>query len=412
MDRRHYEEMKTSFRKIEEQVGLKEKRIYLFGHCNATEKLADLILENGYRVEAILDNNHKKHGKMYQMIPIQDPSVVVKTDSQKKIVFIVTRFYEAMYAQLRNLGFDGEVRKLVDYNTYAEYSLSFETIERKRNRVSEGMKVVRKLEEKYPGVFRIFCPLSALGDICFCMSYLPYFQQKRGFSDYVICVTGSACADVAALYGAVYVEAMEQAELDAAIQAEIYIQDKQAFVAHQDRPYVVDLSRALYIRKISLEKIYCCGVFNLPWETRPMPPTRWTVYGALEQIQEGHAVILAPYAKSVTALSDQIWEDIAQDYLKRGYQVFTNIIDGEQPLEGTIPISPGIREMKSVVERAGIFVGIRSGLCDVIRTADCRKIALYPDYQYCDTEWKAIDIYAIDEFENIVVEEGFIWRNR
>ena len=65
--------------------------------------------------------------------------------------------------------------------------------------------------------------------------------------------------------------------------------------------------------------------------------------------------------------------------------------------------------MKSAVEQAGLFIGIRSGLCDVVRTAKCKKIALYPDYNYCDTKWKAIDMYAIDTFENIVVEEDYKW---
>ena len=52
-------------------------------------------------------------------------------------------------------------------------------------------------------------------------------------------------------------------------------------------------------------------------------------------------------------------------------------------------------KMRSVVERAGTFVGIRSGLCDIIRDAKAKKIAIYPDYNYCDTRWKAIDIYYI-----------------
>ena len=49
-------------------------------------------------------------------------------------------------------------------------------------------------------------------------------------------------------------------------------------------------------------------------------------------------------------------------------------------------------------------------MCDVIRTADCRKIALYPDYNYCDTKWKSIDIYKIDGFENIIVKDDFVWK--
>ena len=82
----------------------------------------------------------------------------------------------------------------------------------------------------------------------------------------------------------------------------------------------------------------------------------------------------------------------------------------EKPLSGTQPISPAISEIQSLVERAGTFIGIRSGLCDVLREASCRKTALYPDYNYCDTRWKAIDMYRIEGWENIVVGEEFEWK--
>ena len=81
----------------------------------------------------------------------------------------------------------------------------------------------------------------------------------------------------------------------------------------------------------------------------------------------------------------------------------------EKPLNETAPISPDILEMKSAVEKADVFIGIRSGLCDIIRTANTQKIALYPDYYYCDTQWKAIEMYSIDGFKNIEVNKGFQW---
>ena len=81
----------------------------------------------------------------------------------------------------------------------------------------------------------------------------------------------------------------------------------------------------------------------------------------------------------------------------------------EKALPGTLPVSPAINEIQSVVEHAGLFIGIRSGLCDVIREASCRKIALYPDYHYCDTKWKAVEMYGLAGWENIVVGEGFQW---
>ena len=66
--------------------------------------------------------------------------------------------------------------------------------------------------------------------------------------------------------------------------------------------------------------------------------------------------------------------------------------------------------MCSVVERAGTFIGIRSGLCDILREAKAEKIALYPDYNYCDTKWKAIDMYHIDQFDhNLLATEEIEW---
>lgn len=410
MDRQHYIEMKQNLEELEKAGILSDQTICLFGHCNATEELADLLLKKGYFIQKILDNNISKQGKTYRDIPIEPPDSILVENPDRTIVCIATRFYEAMYAQLRKIGFCGKVQKLVDYNTYAEYSLSDETIKRKQKRVADGTLIVDQLKKKYPGYFRIFCPFSALGDLYLCMSYLPSFLNARNKKKYLICVAGASCARVAELFDDCPVEVMQQKELDAAIQAELYRQDEDAFIAHQDRPYVVNLHRALYLKRIPLEKIYCCGVFGLPSNTKPVVPTRWIRYADLESIEKRHAVILSPYAKSVTMLPDHIWKDIISDYKKRGYQVFTNVTGEEMPLEGTLPIRPAIQEMKSVVEQAGIFIGLRSGICDVIRTADCRKIALYPDYHYCDTKWKAIDIYGIDEFENIVVKDDFVWK--
>ncbi len=410
METQYYNEMIQNFEELDRCGILEHKRIFLFGHCSATEKLAELLEKGGYAAAAILDNSMEKQGKVYLGIPILPPESILAEPAEDVIVCIVTRFYESMQAQLRQLGFTGEIRKLVDYNTYAEYSLSNETMERKRKRVERGRRIVEELERKYPRHFRVFCPFSALGDVYFCMSYLPYFLKRRRKKKYIVCVAGAACAKAVSLFDDCPVEVMQQKELDAAIQAELYTQDENAFIAHQDRPYVVHLSRALYRKKIPLEKIYRCGVFGLPEETEPAVPKHWKDFTDLKMIEKDHAVILSPYAKSVTALPMKMWDAIISDYKKQGFQIFTNIAGEEKPLPGTAAVSPEISEMKSVVERAGTFIGIRSGICDVIRTADCRKIALYPDYNYCDTQWKAIDIYAIDSFENIVVKDDFVWK--
>lgn len=49
---------------------------------------------------------------------------------------------------------------------------------------------------------------------------------------------------------------------------------------------------------------------------------------------------------------------------------YTNMVGDEKPLPGTESISPTILETRSVVVRAGTFIGIRSGLRDILRGVD------------------------------------------
>ncbi len=386
MDKIHYEEMVSNLNHLIDTSKVQNKILYLFGHCNATEELVNLLLRKGFSVRAILDNNPAKHGSTYNGIPIVPPQNILSEPLGKVAVYIVARAYAAMLEQLRKLGYQGQVYKLVDYNSYAEYSLSEDTIRRKRERVMRGMIVKQYLEQKYPGYFKVLCPFSALGDVFLTMSYLPYFLEKRDVRKCVVGVIGNACAEVAELFCADFdqpqlgIEIFSQKDIDELIQACLYTHDRNFFIAHQDRPYVVNLHKALSVKCIPLEKIYCCGVFGLPIDTEPVKPfaEKFRRYKDLRQINEGKAVILSPYAKSVIALPEEFWKAIVRRYKDRGYQCFTNIAGEEVSLEGTSGISPAIAELQSVVEYAGTFVGIRSGLCDVLKYAKCKKTAFYP----------------------------------
>ena len=216
MDQVHYGEMLERLDQCEQKGVLDGKTIYLFGHCEATLTLAETLLGKGYSIRGILDNSREKQGKEIDGIRITSPENVLKTEMSDSVVLIVTRFYESMNAQLRNLGYEGEVRKLVDYNTYAEYSLSQDTMYRKMERIRHGEEVIQGIRERHGDIFRIFCPFSALGDIYFCMSYLPHYCKRQGISSYVICVLSQGCAEVAGLFGAEHVEVLSQNDFDSA----------------------------------------------------------------------------------------------------------------------------------------------------------------------------------------------------
>lgn len=415
MEKKLYDEMVENVDLIDKEIGLSVRSIFLFGHCNATLELIDLLQAKGFGTKAILDNSAQKQGLEYKGAIVVYPKQILEMAGEKpeanSIVLITSRFYASMLHQLRELGYEGPVQKVIDYNTYADYSLSEETIARMKAREEHGHDLLQELSQKYIGFFRVFCPFNALGDIYFMISYWEAFAKQKCIEKAVFCVPGRALVDVIHMFGDYTVEVYEQKELDAMIQSVIYRQDENSFIAHQDRPYVVNLSKALYIKKIPLETIYCCGVYGLPVGTVPDKPKKdLPVYKDVDTIPEGRSVIFSPYAKSVTALDPKVWSDAVNYYTNAGYKCYTNVVGYEKPLDGTEAISPSLLEMRSVVERAGTFVGIRSGLCDILREAKAKKIALYPDYNYCDTKWKAIDIYWIDQFDhNLLATEEIEW---
>lgn len=411
MDKQHEYEMRKNLEELMEQGMEAGCPIYVFGHCEASLVLVMLLKEQGYTVQAILDNNEAKLGLVCEGVPVEKPGVL----PANAVVFIVSRYYEAMARQLRQLGFQGSIRKLINYNTYSNYSLEPDVVEMMQTRIEQGTELLKQVSVNYPNHFRVFCPFEALGDIYYMRAYWSAYARKHHIEQVVFCVTSNTLRDVIRLFGDEPVIVYRQTMLDAMIQAALYTRASDVLIAHQDRPYVVQLSKALYVKKLTLEQMYCCGVYGLAKETIPEKPfTTRQIKTSAAPIAgmdiRAKGVIFAPYAKSVIALEPRIWEEAVAYYKGKGYQCYTNVAQGQQALPGTTAISPPISKLCSVVEQAGTFIGIRSGLCDVIQEAKAKKIALYPDYYYCDTKWKAMDIYYLEQFDyNLLATEEIAW---
>lgn len=406
MDQNHYREMKENLERLSADGAFIEKEIYIFGHCSASEKLVGLMREKGYHVAAVLDNNPAKQGGEYQGIPIISPLEITQRDMTRMLICIVSRAYESMARQLREMGYSGRVEKLADYNTFAEYSLSQETIARKRERVIRGIQILGRVRAAYPHSFLIICPFSALGDVYYTMAYLPYYLDGRNIDHFAVVTVGQACADIVQMFGCGNLAVLDQKDMDELVQAVLFTGAQDAFISHHDRPYTNLLMRALYVKFIPFEQIYWCGVFGLEQGCRPCMPAIRRTFSGKNRLRQGRAVILAPYAKSVVGIQGEVWEEIISYYREREYQVYTNIARGETALPGTEPLTVELAELQSAVEQAGTFIGVRSGLCDVIRDASCRKIVLFPDCYYSDTKWKVADFFHLEGWENMEVKNA------
>ncbi len=186
-----------------------------------------------------------------------------------------------MEAQLRRLGYTGEIVQVAGFNTFAEFSLSDETFTRKKQRVLRGSETLVQIRRQYLAHHLVVCPYSALGDVYWAMAFLPAYCRKNGIEKAAIITCGAACREVAGL----------------------------------------------------------CAVY-------------------------------------------------------------TNITGGELPIRGTKPLRAPIPLIIAASEHAGRFVGIRSGLCDVLTTAKCQKTVIYPDSFYSTTPHKVADFFALPGWES------------
>lgn len=100
---------------------------------------------------------------------------------------------------------------------------------------------------------------------------------------------------------------------------------------------------------------------------------------SLKGIEKGNTVILAPYAYCVKNLDPLFWRLVAKDLKKRGYIVFVMLDLSCELNDFELPdIFFRYDQSVPVLEYAGHFIGLRSGFCDIISSAKCNKVILYP----------------------------------
>jgi len=128
---------------------------------------------------------------------------------------------------------------------------------------------------------------------------------------------------------------------------------------------------------------------------RPLPLSK-SILEAAKIFQEnnlpaGKTILLAPLARSYPCRLPKTWfENIINLLNDEGFVVVNNIsnkaafssvddINNEEKFNGTIPIKLPIDLVIPFAELCGNFLGIRSGLCDLLAFSNVKKIIIYPE---------------------------------
>jgi hypothetical protein len=375
---------------------LRDLVIYAFGHTAATEEMRERLSGYDIALTGILDNNRAKQGSSLHGVPIIPPTAITDVDVPS-VVLIASRFHSEMRRQLVDLGYAGEIIRVGTASIGTDTASATDR--------EQGARLLDQLRIAHPDRHLVVCPFDALGDVYWALAYLPAFALAGGLRPAVVVVVGERCRLLARMFGHEDVRSITQAEMDDLVGAVVESRAHYATIAHHDRPYGDGAPvRVLDKRFVAFTDMYRDLVYKLPASAQPAPPIRDIPAHAGPEVPRGRAVLMAPYARSVVPVPWSFWEQTAERHMAQGDVVATVVHGDEDPVPGTLALEIPIREMLDAVEHAGTFIGLRSGLCDVVHTARARKVHVFPDAYYSTTPYKVADFFALPGWESLVLQ--------
>lgn len=101
-------------------------------------------------------------------------------------------------------------------------------------------------------------------------------------------------------------------------------------------------------------------------------------------LKKNKTVVIAPYSTCLGGLGDAFWGPIVKNLKAAGLSVCCNCNGTEKPVTGTEGVFIEFKYLLNFINSAGYFIGIRSGLCDVISSCSAQMIVVHP---YQSVQW-------------------------
>lgn len=375
------------------------KSIVIFGCTIYARDIREFFHSHNIPVAAFIDNNPQKKGKKCLGITIYSPEDFFAS-AENYVVVIASKYNLEMKGQLISLGVQSA--QIVDIpvsESCCSEGDSLAGLENNLNKIRKGYEIYEKFIAKYKEVEMVFlCPYPGTGDIYMACGYLNHFLEKENIKKYLLLVIGNNCKKIADLYFIENIEVINAEEKDLLLRMWEFIGDSgikikpllhwgwrtKRFLLSNFYPHITfnemfkhdtyGLSEeCVFVHPdVNRESNYACELFhNLG-------------------LKKEKTVIIAPYAGSfVSSVSRELWKKIAEKLKVRGYDVCTNGYGENEPaIEGTMLIQFPYNEVVNVLEYAGNFISIRSGLCDIASSSKCKMLIIYEngfnasDYEY------------------------------
>lgn len=141
---------------------------------------------------------------------------------------------------------------------------------------------------------------------------------------------------------------------------------------------------------ISFVDSYKKDVFGLSLDTELLPPlidpptySQKQLLSSSYVLDKERTIILMPYANSRSNLEESFWTTLILELAKKNkdYIFYTNVVSLNHPKEkiipGTAPMVITFQELMYVAEKVNCFIGLRSGIFDLLAFTNARLLYMY-----------------------------------
>lgn len=412
----YLDEIEKNIDRIEAEGIFDKCWLVLFGANKPSEKMLLSLKAKGIKVDCVIDNNSEITGKCMCGVRICTPEEGLAGHTKEAVVLIASKYYKEMKKQVVDLGC--QENRVYQMAVYQKLSTDVCAFEEAQLKVQAGLQCHEELLKEFGrDVWVIMCPYNGIGDMYFIGAYISKYCEKMQLDNIVVTVVSNTCFRVAKMFGIHNVKKLEQKMSDSLMKYASFIGGEQTGITvfthtsiHWD--VLTNFERAERMDWGTMFRHVLMGIGDAPSN---IPENENSRAQAEEFMKEnrltfGKTAIVSPYANTITGLEDDVWNCIVQCLQNKGYDVYTNSTGEKEPaLLNTKPLAFPIEIAREVVEYAGVFVGIRSGLCDVIESAKAKIFVLYPNRRLrffnlaamgfgehiCELDCEQVDVAAV-----------------
>lgn len=354
------------------------KEICLFGVSDNTRQIIKIIRENGYEPKYVIDNDTNKIGSYCSGICVTDAR------SFKGNSNIICLMYSVYHEEMK--------RQLMQSRMKAENIIDLTLKERNVIEaicdIHKGKKIHDEIIKKYGDVPIFLCPYTGTGDIYLIGTFWKQYIKKENMEDYVFLVISGACKKVARLFGIKNVICLKnQKDSEWLIRYYVSNTDNVNLKILNDAWAQIYENQTEWFRGYKgwyFTELFRRFVFGLPEDSKPRHPVLKDKEKEVEALfsqnglQRGKTAVLSPYSNTLSDLPSDFWEKLCIQLKEKGYTVCTNSSGpAEPPVNGSAGIFFPLDIAPQFVNAAGMFIGVRSGFCDIISGCKAKKIILY-----------------------------------